>query len=77
MENLPELLTWVRSEVGIYEPLVVTVDGPCHAWPSLGNTQGPRDITTLHNIALQVEGDTHERPGQLWEEGNELTISLT
>lgn len=55
--DLPSLLTWVCSEVGIYEPLVVTIDGPCHAWPRLGNAQGPRDIATLHNIALQMTGD--------------------
>lgn len=54
---------------------MVTINGPCHAWPSLGNAQGPGDIATLYNIALQIRGDIHETLSQVWEKSKELTIS--
>lgn len=48
-------LTWISLEVGIHKPLVVSVDGPGHAWPGLGEAQSPGDITTLQDVPLQTQ----------------------
>jgi hypothetical protein len=53
-------LTWIHPEVGIYEPLVISIDGPGHTRPGLGDAQGPGDIAALHNVALQTQGGTRE-----------------
>ena len=52
--NYVSNLTWISLEVGIHKSLMVSVDGPGHAWPGLGEAQSSRDIATLYNIPLQT-----------------------
>lgn len=53
--SLGTLLTWVGSEIGISEALVIPMDGSGHARPWLGNAEGPRHIIALYHLPLQVQ----------------------
>lgn len=57
-------LTWISLEVGIHESLVVSVDGPGHARPGLGEAQSSRDIAALHDVPLQTQETQYERMGR-------------
>lgn len=63
-KGLARELTWVGLEVGVHEPLVVSVDGPGHARPGLGEAQSSGNIAALHDVSLQTQETQHEGIGR-------------